>query len=109
MTTTDRTFWEIVEAFGDLGERRSHVGDDADPIRPDPEAELPRPDAEPPQQDAERIASAAFCGVGLDPAVLSFATLRAAQHWGLDEDEIDLRIAAAIVRTASRLATEFAS
>ncbi len=99
MNTVDTTFWEIARDLDDL-DRLDHPDDDR---RLDAriETELQR-------LDAERIASAAFCGTGLDPTVLSFATLRAAQHWGLAEDEMDLRIATAIVQTASRLAAALA-
>src|SRR4051812_18770129 len=92
METTETIFWDIVAA--------SLAG--ADRNAAEMERELHR-------LEAERIASAAFCGVGIDPAVLGFATVRAARHLGLTEEQMDLAIAAALLQTAGRLAADLAA
>lgn len=53
-----------------------------------------------------RIAGGLFCAVGIDPSVVSFARSRVAQQWGRDENEIDVMIAARLLRTATALSTE---
>ncbi len=53
-----------------------------------------------------RIAGSAFCGAGIDPSVVHFATSRAAQQWGRAEDEVDAMVGTRLLRTTAALITE---
>lgn len=53
----------------------------------------------------DRVAGAAFC-TDLDPAVISFARARVADHFAVADDVIDAMIATQLVRLATRLGAE---
>ena len=53
--------------------------------------------------DVRRIASSLFCAAALDPTVVSFAMSRAAARWLRNEEEIDVMVAAQLLRTATVL------
>jgi len=55
------------------------------------------------RHDIRRIASALFCGVGIDPSIVDFAKRRTALHWGLDEEVVDQMISARLLSKAARL------
>jgi hypothetical protein len=44
-----------------------------------------------------RIASALFCIDGIDPTLISFAKYRAALHWNLTEEAVDVMVAARLL------------
>jgi len=56
--------------------------------------------------DVQRIASAVFCSIGIDPSIVAFAVHRTAVHWGLPEDEIDVAITVALLAKATRVTDE---
>ena len=58
------------------------------------------------RRDVARIASAAFCGAGIDRSIISFAIRRTAAHWGLTEDAVDVLVAARLLTTAAVLAAD---
>jgi hypothetical protein len=53
-----------------------------------------------------RIAGSVFCGDGIDPSVVRFATSRAADQWGRAEDEVDVMVGDRLLRTTAALITE---
>lgn len=53
-----------------------------------------------------RIAGSVFCGAGIDPSVVDFATSRAAGQWGLDHDEVDVMVGTRLLRTTAALITQ---
>ena len=55
------------------------------------------------QPDIQRIASAVFCGNGIDPSIVAFAVRRTAQHWDLPEDAIDVAVTVALLANATRV------
>jgi hypothetical protein len=55
------------------------------------------------RRDVRRVASGLFCADGLDPSVVSFATVRLAVYWGRDREEIDLMITQRLLRTAAAM------
>ncbi len=58
------------------------------------------------RRDVMRVASSLFCADGLDPSVVSFATVRLAVHWGRGEEEIDMMIADRLLLMATGLMAE---
>ncbi len=50
-----------------------------------------------------QIAGSLFCGSGIDPTVVGFATARAAERWGREEEEVDLMVGDTVLRTAAAL------
>ena len=61
------------------------------------------------RRDIQRIASTVFCSVGIDPSIVTFAKIRTATHWGLDEDEVDVLVAARLLQKAASLIVELQS
>jgi hypothetical protein len=55
------------------------------------------------EPDIQRIASAVFCSIGIDPSIVAFAVRRTAQHRGLPEDAIDVAVTVALLASAARL------
>jgi len=55
------------------------------------------------RRDIRRIASALFCSLDADASLVTFAKQRAAKHWGLTEDEIDVQITVGLITKAARL------
>lgn len=55
------------------------------------------------RMDVIRIASTLFCTEGIDPSVVTFAKRRIADHWDLDEDQLDVLIAIRLLDKAARL------
>jgi len=55
------------------------------------------------ETDAQRIASAVFCSVGIDPSIVAFAVRRTAVHWGIAEDTIDVAVTVALLANAARV------
>ncbi len=51
----------------------------------------------------QRIVGSVFCGAGIDPSVVRFATARAADQWGRDEDEVDVMVGDRLLRTTSAI------
>ena len=68
-----------------------------------PDSRIGRPTREP---DIQRIASAVFCSIEIDPSIVAFAVRRAAVHWGEPEDEIDVAVSAALLASAARVMHE---
>jgi len=58
------------------------------------------------EPDIQRIASAVFCSIEIDPSIVAFAVRRAAVHWGEPEDEIDAAVTAALLASAARVMHE---
>jgi|GEM_PF-1935635 len=58
------------------------------------------------EPDIQRIASAVFCSIEMDPSIVAFAVRRAAVHWGEPEDEIDVAVSAALLASAARVMHE---
>jgi len=56
--------------------------------------------------EIRRIASAVFCGAGIDPSIVTFAVRRTALHWGRHEDEIDVAVTIAVLANAARVMDE---
>jgi hypothetical protein len=57
------------------------------------------------RRDVRRIASTVFCSSDIDPSIVSFAKIRTALHWGLDEDDVDALVTARLLaKTASLMA-----
>ena len=56
--------------------------------------------------DVQRIASAVFCSIGIDPSIVAFAVRRTAVHWGLPEDKIDVAVTVALLPSAARMMGE---
>ncbi|MET0865673.1 MAG: hypothetical protein ABWZ98_15190 [Nakamurella sp.] len=55
------------------------------------------------RRDVRRIASTLFCSASVDPAIVTFAKLRAAQHWGLTDEEVDVQVTVQLLNKAARL------
>ena len=47
--------------------------------------------------DIRRIASALFCIDGINPTLIGFAKYRAALHWDLTEEAVDVMVAARLL------------
>jgi hypothetical protein len=58
------------------------------------------------EPDIQRIASAVFCSIGIDPSIVAFAVRRTAVHWGLAEDQIDVAVTVAVLANAARVMDE---
>ena len=56
--------------------------------------------------DVQRIASAVFCSIRIDPSIVAFAVRRTAVHWGLPEDKIDVAVTVALLSSAARVMGE---
>ncbi len=50
-----------------------------------------------------RIAGSVFCGAGINPSVVRFATSRAADQWGRHEDEVDVMVGNRLLQTTAAL------
>lgn len=55
----------------------------------------------PGQSDIERIADAVVRTPTLEPSVISFLARRVADHWSIDADEVDRRLAVSVAREVS--------
>lgn len=58
------------------------------------------------EPDIQRIASAVFCSIGIDPSIVAFAVRRTAVHWGLAKDQIDVAVTVAVLANAARVMDE---
>jgi len=58
------------------------------------------------RRDVRRIASTVFCSADIDPSIVSFAKQRTAAHWGMTEEEVDLRVTRRLLHKAASLMTD---
>lgn len=50
-----------------------------------------------------RIAGSCFCGAGISPSVIRFATSRAADRWDLPVDDVDAMVGSRLLHTTASL------
>jgi len=55
------------------------------------------------RRDIRRIASTVFCSAEIDPSIVTFAKIRTALHWGLDEVEVDVLVTAQLLQKTASL------
>ncbi len=55
------------------------------------------------RRDVRRIASTLFCSTDIDPSIVTFAIRRAALHWGLTEQEVDVLVTARLLQKTASL------
>ena len=62
--------------------------------------------AESQRRAVRHIASTLFCSADIDPSIVAFAKYRIAAHWGLTEEEVDLRVTRRLLQKTASLITE---